>query len=121
MRIAGTVNAGLRKSIPARTLLADIAARFYTRRARPVCCSGVTLDLFAFGLDDSAKPFGHRPMASAKARIGCIGAGWWATSNHIPLLAARDDVELTGVCRLGQAELDRVRKQFGFRFATEDY
>src|SRR5262245_49878643 len=39
----------------------------------------------------------------------------------MPILAARPDVEMTAVCRLGKAELERVRSQFGFRFATEDY
>ncbi|MEZ4659124.1 MAG: hypothetical protein R2911_16295 [Caldilineaceae bacterium] len=33
-----------------------------------------------------------------KIRIGFIGAGWWATTNHMPLLAQRADVELAGVC-----------------------
>jgi predicted dehydrogenase len=56
-----------------------------------------------------------------KARIGFIGAGWWATSNHMPLLAARPDVELAAVCRLGVAELEQVRRRFGFPYATEDY
>lgn len=56
-----------------------------------------------------------------KVRIGFIGAGWWATSNHMPMLAARDDVELSAVCRLGRAELETVRDRFNFRFATEDY
>lgn len=60
-------------------------------------------------------------MAGSKARIGFIGAGWWATANHMPILAARSDVEMAGVCRLGRSELDQVQKQFGFRFATEDY
>src|SRR5262245_62713014 len=55
-----------------------------------------------------------------KARLGFIGAGWWATANYIPLLAKRDDVELAAVCRLGSAELRRVREHFGFPFATED-
>ncbi|MBV9491992.1 MAG: Gfo/Idh/MocA family oxidoreductase [Verrucomicrobia bacterium] len=50
-----------------------------------------------------------------------VGAGWFATTNHIPLLAAREDVELTAVCRLGAQELQRVQEHFGFRFATEDY
>lgn len=54
-----------------------------------------------------------------KVRLGFIGAGWWATANHMPLLAKRDDVELTAVCRLGAAELQQVKEQFGFRFATE--
>ncbi len=58
---------------------------------------------------------------SDKVRLGFIGAGWWATSNHMPLLAARDDVEMVAVCRLGQRELELVRDRFGFRVATEDY
>ncbi len=30
----------------------------------------------------------------SKAKIGVIGAGWWATEYHIPDLKKRDDVEL---------------------------
>lgn len=52
-------------------------------------------------------------------RLGAIGAGWWATSNHFPLFAARDDVELVGVCGKGPG-LEAVREKFGFGFATED-
>lgn len=59
--------------------------------------------------------------AGEKARIGLIGAGWWATSNHLPLLAARPDVELAAVCRLGQDELRRVAERYHFPFASEDY
>jgi predicted dehydrogenase len=57
--------------------------------------------------------------ASRKVRLGFLGAGWWATANHIPLLAQREDVELAAVCRLGHEELRRVRERFGFSFATE--
>ena len=53
------------------------------------------------------------------ARIGVIGAGWWAAENHLPILARRDDVELAGICRLGAEELERVRARFGVPFATE--
>ena len=56
-----------------------------------------------------------------RARLGFIGAGWWATANHMPILAARDDVELVSVCRLGARELAQVRDRFGFTHATEDY
>ena len=28
----------------------------------------------------------------SKAKIGVIGAGWWATEFHIPHLKERDDV-----------------------------
>ncbi len=59
--------------------------------------------------------------AAGPVRIGLIGAGWWATSTYLPLLAARPDVELTAVCRLGREELRRVQERFGFPFATEDY
>jgi predicted dehydrogenase len=53
--------------------------------------------------------------------LGVIGAGWWATTNHLPILAARDDVELVGVCRLGPELLRTIKERFGFSFATEDY
>jgi len=58
-------------------------------------------------------------MATRKVRVGFLGAGWWATANHMPLLAIHDDVELVAVCRLGRDELRRVQEQFDFRFATE--
>ena len=45
---------------------------------------------------------------SNKVKLGFIGAGWWATSNHMPILAERDDGELVGVCRLGKEELSQV-------------
>ena len=57
---------------------------------------------------------------SARVRLGAVGAGWWATSNHFPIFAARDDVELVGVCGIGP-ELEAVREQFGFGMATTDY
>lgn len=56
-----------------------------------------------------------------KVRLGFIGAGWWATSNHMPVLAERDDVEMAAVCRLGRDELRQVKERFGFAYATEDY
>lgn len=59
-------------------------------------------------------------MTTSKVRIGAVGAGWWATSNHFPILAGRDDVELVGVCGIGDS-LPAVRDQFGFGIATEDY
>jgi predicted dehydrogenase len=61
----------------------------------------------------------EKDAMTRKARLGFLGAGWWATANHMPLLARRDDVEMTAVCRLGKDELRRVREAFGFRFATE--
>lgn len=56
-----------------------------------------------------------------KAKLGFIGAGWWATSNHMPELSKRTDVEMAAVCRLGADELQKVKKEFNFHYATEDY
>ena len=36
-----------------------------------------------------------------KARIGVIGAGWWAAANHLPVLKANNDCEIVAVNRLG--------------------
>ncbi len=59
--------------------------------------------------------------STSKVHVGVIGAGWWATTNHIPQLAARPDVELVSVCALGRDKLGRIQSKFGFRHATEDY
>ncbi len=61
------------------------------------------------------------PARKKKALLGFIGAGWWATTNHMPVLAARNDVEMTAVCRLGADELQQVKQRFGFKYATQDY
>tara|TARA_B100000676_G_scaffold313300_1_gene393155 strand:+ start:3870 stop:4931 length:1062 start_codon:yes stop_codon:yes gene_type:complete len=58
---------------------------------------------------------------SSKAKIGLIGAGWWATANHLPVLVERDDIELASVCRLGADSLQQVKDRFDFTHATEDY
>ena len=57
----------------------------------------------------------------SKARIGVIGAGWWATEYHIPNLKKRQDVELVSVCKLEQDQLDFVKNKFNFQFASTDY
>lgn len=56
-----------------------------------------------------------------RLRLGVIGAGSWAISAHLPALAARDEVELVGVCRKGPAQLAKIKDAFGFRMASEDY
>src|SRR2546425_962190 len=59
-------------------------------------------------------------MPQRKARLGFIGAGWWATANHMPVLAQRDDVEFAAVCRLGKTELKQVQERFNIPYGTED-
>ena len=57
----------------------------------------------------------------SKAKIGVIGAGWWATEFHIPHLKERDDVELVSVCKLEEDQLKFVKEKFGFKFASTDF
>jgi predicted dehydrogenase len=58
---------------------------------------------------------------NGKARIGVIGAGWWAVVNHIPVLQRLPDCEIVAVNRLGQSELAEVQKTFGIARGFEDY
>ena len=58
---------------------------------------------------------------SGKARIGIIGAGWWAVANHIPVLKTLPDCEIVAVNRLGAAELAEIQRQFGIARGFEDY
>jgi predicted dehydrogenase len=57
----------------------------------------------------------------AKLRLGVIGAGSWAVSSHLPNFAARDDVEFVAVARKGPEMLEKIRADFGFAHASEDY
>ena len=56
-----------------------------------------------------------------KARIGVIGAGWWAAVNHLPMLKANSDCEIVAVNRLGGAELAELQRTFEVPLGFEDY
>jgi predicted dehydrogenase len=57
-----------------------------------------------------------------KLRLGVIGAGSWALASHLPNFAARaDEVEFVGVARKGADALARIKDEYGFRVASEDY
>jgi predicted dehydrogenase len=58
---------------------------------------------------------------SRRARIGIIGAGWWAVANHIPALKALPDCEIVAVNRLGARELAEIQSAFGISQGFEDY
>ena len=63
-----------------------------------------------------------RPQSTTKRlRLGFIGAGWWATTNHMPLLHARKDVEFVSVCGLDRDLNLRLQRDFGFLHTTGDY
>jgi predicted dehydrogenase len=58
----------------------------------------------------------------AKVRLGVIGAGSWAVASHLPNFARRrDEVEFVGVARKGAQLLQKVRDDYGFAVASEDY
>ncbi len=57
-----------------------------------------------------------------KLRFGLIGAGSWAVSSHLPCIdRRRDEVEFVGVSRKGEEPLERIRREWGFEVASEDY
>ncbi len=57
----------------------------------------------------------------ARARIGVIGAGWWAVANHLPELQKNPACEVVAVNRLGAAELAQVQSTFKVAQGFEDY
>ena len=48
----------------------------------------------------------------AKARIGVIGTGWWATYAHIPTLKANPDVELVAISDIRSELLSKVGNRY---------
>ena len=56
-----------------------------------------------------------------RARIGVIGAGWWAAVNHLPVLRANKDCEVVAVNRLGSEELAQLQRKFDVPLGFEDY
>ena len=56
-----------------------------------------------------------------RARVGVIGAGSWALANHIPILAAREDVELVSAVRNDRQARIVLRDRFGFEHVGDDY
>lgn len=52
-------------------------------------------------------------MATQKARIAVVGAGWWSTSTHIPGLRDNVDAELVALCDRSAAALERCVDAFG--------
>jgi predicted dehydrogenase len=61
------------------------------------------------------------PGDQGKVRIGFIGAGNWAEYNHMPILKARQDVELIGIATPTQKSRDRVQANFDIPYAMPDY
>jgi predicted dehydrogenase len=52
------------------------------------------------------------------ARIGVIGAGFWASHQYLPFYRDHAEVELVGVVRKDDAGLDAFRREFGLEVST---
>src|SRR6476620_9790919 len=52
-----------------------------------------------------------------KVRIGIIGAGWWATSAHIPAVKSHPHAELVAVQSREQATAEKIAFDFGANHA----
>lgn len=55
------------------------------------------------------------------ARIGVIGAGWWATEAHIPALLAHDDATLVAICDTDPARLATAARAYAVEHTYTDY
>ena len=54
----------------------------------------------------------------SRARIGVIGAGFWASYQYLPFYRDHPEVELIGAVRKDEAGLDAFRREFGLEVAT---
>ena len=52
-----------------------------------------------------------------KVRVGVIGAGWWATSAHIPAIKLHPQAELAAVQSRERAKAERIASDFGAKHA----
>ena len=57
----------------------------------------------------------------SKIKVGVIGAGSWTVASHLPNLAKHPDVEFVAVARKGPELLAKIKDEYGFRIASEDY
>ncbi len=61
-------------------------------------------------------------MTTSKLRLGVIGAGSWTVMSHLPNLARRrDEVRFVGVARKGPELLTKIRDDWDFEMASEDF
>src|SRR5439155_8327165 len=52
-----------------------------------------------------------------KVRIAIIGAGWWATSAHVPAVRSHPDAELVAVQSREKAKAEKIARDFGVKHA----
>ena len=52
-------------------------------------------------------------MANKRARVGVIGAGWWATFAHLPSLSTYPEAELIGLADANSEKAAQAAEKFG--------
>jgi predicted dehydrogenase len=52
-----------------------------------------------------------------RVRVGIIGAGWWATSAHIPAVKSHPQAELVAVQSREKAKAEKIARDFGAKHA----
>src|SRR5580704_7058510 len=52
-----------------------------------------------------------------RVRIGIIGAGWWATSAHIPAVNSHPKAELVAVQSRDKRKAAKIARDFGAKYA----
>jgi predicted dehydrogenase len=55
-----------------------------------------------------------------KIGIGIIGAGWWATSAHIPAIKSHPDAELLAVQSRKKTKAEKIARDFGAKHAVTE-
>jgi predicted dehydrogenase len=58
---------------------------------------------------------------SSKVRVGVVGAGWWATTAHLPALHSDDRVELVGVADVDEERARQTAERFSIGLATTSH
>ena len=57
----------------------------------------------------------------SKARIGVIGAGWWATQFHIPALKTYESADLAGIAEIKEDKLARAVEYYDIPHGYTDH
>lgn len=56
-----------------------------------------------------------------KVRCAVLGAGWWATTAHLPALKSHPYVELVAVQSLDEGQIAKIANDFGARYGTTSW
>jgi threonine dehydrogenase-like Zn-dependent dehydrogenase len=67
------------------------------------------------------RPASDQRRARSRARIGIIGAGWWATYAHLPSLSTYPSAEVVAIADMSPERLADAAERFGVAAQFADY